>query len=138
MRLSEEKMSFGTVVSCMDGRIQLLVFAYLQKRFGVDYIDNITEAGPVGVIAEQPDSSETISIYRLIDISISSHASGGLAIAAHHDCAGNPISDSDQQNQLEKSLNILSERYPQFKLVGLWLDENLIIHEYSAGVDRQE
>jgi hypothetical protein len=126
-------MSFGTVVSCMDGRIQLPIINYLQERFGVDHIDNITEAGPVGVISEHPNGSQVKSIFRLIDISISSHASTGLAIVAHHDCVGNPVPDSVQKLQLQRCLEIFSERYTHFNIIGLWLDENWKIHEFSDG-----
>lgn len=125
-------MSFGTVVCCMDGRVQLPVNAYLQKRFGVEYVDNITEAGPVKILALRPDSSQASSILRLIEISFESHASSGLAIIAHHDCAGNPIPDTEQQGQLETSLNNLSERFPEIKLIGLWLDRKGDIHEYRV------
>jgi carbonic anhydrase len=125
-------MSFGTVVSCMDGRIHLPVINFLQERFGVDHIDKITEAGPVGIISEHPGGSQVKSIFRLIDISINSHASTGIAIVAHHDCAGNPIPDSDQKLQLQACLGIFAERYPGYQIIGLWLDEKLDIHEYSA------
>ncbi|MGI9568583.1 MAG: carbonic anhydrase, partial [Desulfobulbia bacterium] len=34
-------MRFCSVISCMDGRVQLPVIRYLQKRFNVDYVDSI-------------------------------------------------------------------------------------------------
>jgi len=39
-------MSFYTAINCMDGRVQLPVITYLQKRFGVEHVDSITAAGP--------------------------------------------------------------------------------------------
>jgi carbonic anhydrase len=114
----------------MDGRIQLPVIEYLQDRFGVDYIDNITAAGPVGVIATSPDSGDARSMIRLIDISISVHGSGELAIVAHHDCAGNPISDDEQKQQLKLCLEMLSERFPEMEIITLWLDDTFQIQEY--------
>ena len=33
-------MKFCTAVTCMDGRIQLPVIAYLQKRFNAEYVDS--------------------------------------------------------------------------------------------------
>ncbi|HOP76783.1 MAG TPA: hypothetical protein PLD05_04790 [Thermogutta sp.] len=44
-------MSFATVVNCMDGRTQGPVISYLKERFGVDYVDNSTEAGPDGLFS---------------------------------------------------------------------------------------
>ncbi len=48
-------MRFGTVINCMDGRVQLPVIAYLQKRFNVTYVDTITEAGPNLLLAQGED-----------------------------------------------------------------------------------
>lgn len=124
-------MSFCTVISCIDGRVQLPVITYLQKRFGVDYVDNVTEAGPVGVLSISPESEIALSIFRRIEKSIQAHASKGIALVAHHDCAGNPISDSEQIQQIQKCLITLSYRYPQLEVIGLWLDQNWSVHEYT-------
>lgn len=124
-------MLFCTVINCIDGRVQLPVITYLQNRFGVKYVDVVTEAGPVGVISQQPESEEIISIFRRVELSIESHTSKGIAIVAHHECAGNPIPDTDQISQLQLCLERLSKRYPQLDIVGLWLDQNWEVHEYS-------
>ena len=116
-------MSFCTVINCIDGRIQLPVIAFLQNRFGVAYVDVVTEAGPVAVLALRPESGDAKSIFRRVEISIQAHLSKGIAIVAHHDCAGNPIPDSEQRQQLQTCLELLSKRYPQLEVVGLWLDE---------------
>lgn len=124
-------MSFCTVVSCIDGRIQLPVIAYLQNRFGVNYVDNITETGPVGVISQYPESEDVKSLFRRISISVHAHSSLGIAIVAHYDCAGNPIPDDEQIRQISECLAILSDRFPQLEIIGLWLDENWNVHEYN-------
>jgi hypothetical protein len=109
----------------MDGRIQLPVIAYLQARFGAEYVDNVTEAGPAGVLIKHLESGNAESIFRRVDISIRAHASKGIAIVAHHDCAGNPVPDSEQVLQIQLCIEILSERYPKVEVVGLWLDKKL-------------
>ncbi len=48
----QPREGFCTVVGCMDGRIQLPVNHYVRERFGVTYVDTITEAGVNKVIAE--------------------------------------------------------------------------------------
>lgn len=123
-------MSFCTVINCLDGRAQLPVIAYLQNRFGVEYVDVVTEAGPVGLLATRLESREAESIFRRVGISIQAHASKNLAIVAHYDCAGNPIPDSEQRQQLNICLEMLSNKYPQLEVVGLWLDSNWTIREY--------
>jgi hypothetical protein len=125
-------MSFCTAISCIDGRIQLPVIDYLQNRFGVDYVDNVTEAGPVGILARDYESKDAVSIYKRIEISIEAHASIGIAIIAHHDCAGNSIPDSEQIQQIYKCLKILSKRFSQIEIVGLWLDKDWTIQEFTS------
>ena len=124
-------MSFGTVICCIDGRIQLPVITYLQNRFEVDYVDNVTEPGPVGVLTQYPDSRAARAILQRVDFSINVHSSSGIAIVAHHDCAGNSIPDSDQMRQLLIGLESLSKRYPQVEVIGLWLDQNWTIQEFT-------
>ena len=46
-------MNFCTVINCMYGRVQLPVNKYLQKRFNVEFVDTITEAGPVFIISDK-------------------------------------------------------------------------------------
>ena len=122
-------MSFCTVINCIDGRVQLPVIAYLQSRFGVAYVDVVTEAGPVGVLSQRSESYDAKSIYRRVEVSKLAHLSQVIAVAAHHDCAGNPVSDSEQKQQLRSCLEILSQRYPRLEVVGLWLDQNWTVHE---------
>jgi hypothetical protein len=124
-------MSFCTVISCIDGRIQLPVIAYLQNRFGVEYVDNITDAGPVGIISQHPESEDVNLIFRRISVSVHAHSSLGIAIVAHHDCAGNLIPDDEQIRQICECLDILSNHLPQLEVIGLWLDENWKVHEYN-------
>ena len=122
-------MSFCTVINCMDGRVQLPVITHLQSRFGVAYVDVVTEAGPVGVLSEQPASEGAKSIFRRVQVSIQAHASKCIAIVAHHDCAGNPIPDGEQQQQLQRCLQFLSTRYPEHEILGLWVNETWTISE---------
>jgi hypothetical protein len=43
---------YATAINCMDGRVQFPVTEWLKYRFSVDYVDRITEPGPVRVLAE--------------------------------------------------------------------------------------
>jgi hypothetical protein len=122
-------MSFCTAVNCMDGRVQQPVIDYLIVRFSSDYVDTITEPGPVGLLANDPASIYSQSIFRRIDVSVNAHHSKGIAIVAHHDCAGNPKSEIDQIEDLSKSFSLLRSRYPRLPVVALWVDENWKIVE---------
>ncbi len=127
-------MSFCTAVNCMDGRVQLPVIAHLKERFAADYVDMITEAGPIGILSSQPDSPASRSIFDRIDVSVRAHKSKHIAVVGHHGCAGNPVSEARQREQLRTCLDRLARRYPQLECVGLWVDETWSVHEVKPDV----
>jgi carbonic anhydrase len=126
------KMSFYTAINCMDGRVQLPVINYLSSRFKAEHIDSITEAGPVLYLAERAGSEQTKSILRRTEISINKHKSKGIAVIAHHDCAGNPADDCIQISQLPPAVNFLADLYPNTEIIGLWLDSSFSVKEICS------
>ena len=116
----------------MDGRVQLPVINYLKARFGVDYVDSVTEAGPVLYLAEKTDSEQTKSILRRMDISITKSKSKGIAVIAHYDCVGNPAGEEKQLNQLISAVNFLAGHYPSLEITGLWVDSNWMVTEICS------
>lgn len=129
----KERMRFCTVVNCMDGRVQLPVIEYLKERFGADYVDSITEAGPNLVLSRQEETPSVRSIRERLKISVENHKSTGIAIAGHHDCAGNPAPHREQIVHVQKSVEYLQRHYPAMEIIGLWVDENWQVHQ----VDRK-
>lgn len=125
-------MSFYTAINCMDGRVQLPVINYLKARFNVDYIDSITEPGPILYLTEKTDSEQTRSIFLRTDISIQKHKSAGIAVIAHHDCAGNPVDDQNQIAQITKARDFLASHYPNVDIIGLWVDSNFSVTEICS------
>ncbi len=125
-------MSFYTAINCMDGRVQLPVINYLMDRFGVDHIDSVTEAGPVACLAEKTDCPQVRSILQRTDISINNHKSTGIAIVAHHDCAGNTVDDEVQIAQLKPAVGSLAEHYPGVEIIGLWVDAEFSVREVCS------
>lgn len=126
-------MSFSTVVNCIDGRVQLPVIRYLQERFGVLYVDVVSEAGPVSVLGRVAESEERASILRRVGVSIRAHGSEALAVVAHADCAGNPVSEQQQQRELVASVERLAEAFPGTNVLGLWVDESWSVAEVCSG-----
>lgn len=116
----------------MDGRVQMPAINYLMARFKVDYIDSVTEAGPVLYLAEKPDSEQTKSILRRTDISINRHKSKGIAVVAHYDCAGNPADEQKQTKQLAQAINFLTGRHPNTEILGLWVDSNWSVRQICS------
>jgi len=90
---SVSKMKFATAINCTDGRTQLPVIAYLKEKCKVDYVDMVTEAGPVRILVDSADRALVDSIKHRVEISVEKHYSRYIAVAGHFDCAGNPVSE---------------------------------------------
>ncbi len=122
-------MRFCAVINCMDGRVQLPVIMYLQKRFRVEYVDSITEAGPNLILAERKKDASVQSILEGLEISIENHKSIGVAIVGHYDCAGNPAPQDNQIIHIKKAIQFLRQQYKNIEIIGLWVDKNWEVHE---------
>ncbi len=113
----------------MDGRVQLPVNRYLCKRFGVDYVDTVTEPGPCAILADNSDVILVKSILRRAGISVERHGSRGIAVVGHFDCAGNPAGMERQKEQIMQCLELLKRHFRNVELVGLYVDEHWNVHE---------
>ncbi len=122
-------MRFCTAINCMDGRVQLPVIVHLQKRFDVEYVDSITEAGPNRILAERRDPVLVRSILERVKISMENHGSVGVAIVGHYDCAGNPALRDEQIIHIQKAVRFLRQQYGDIEIIGLWVDKNWEVHE---------
>jgi len=122
-------VSFCTAVQCMDGRAQLPVIRYLQDRFHVDYVDSVTEPGPNLILAKRSHETLVQSILNRVNISVEKHGSVGIAVAGHHDCAGNPAGREEQKQDIIAAIEFLGNQYRDTPVIGLWVDENWRVHE---------
>ena len=86
-----ESKKFATAINCIDGRTQKPLSEWIKNQYDVDYVDMITEPGCDKVVCgTELDTVDKIKSKVLI--SINAHKSSLIAIAGHHDCAGNPVS----------------------------------------------
>jgi len=122
-------MSFCTAITCIDGRVQLPVIKYLQQRFGVKYVDLVTEAGINHVLALQVDDARISSINDRVDISIRRHKSVGIAVVGHYDCAANPASERQQAEHTRAAVLWVKDRFAGLPVIGLWVDRNWQVRE---------
>ena len=122
-------MSYYTLINCMDGRVQLPVINYLMERHEADYIDSITEPGPNRILSEQEETALIDSMLERVKISVEKHGSGGIAVAAHHDCTGNPSEKDVQLKQLKEAASFISKSFPGVPVKTIWVDENWIPSE---------
>lgn len=122
-------MIFCTAINCMDGRVQVPVNDFCQRRFSAEFVDTITEPGPVRLLAERADQHALDSVMDRLAISLDKHGSVGVAIVAHDDCTGNPASESVQLTQLREAASWLQASYPGVEVIALWIDGDWVVRE---------
>jgi carbonic anhydrase len=104
--MSSDK-KFATAINCMDGRVQDAVKDYIKENYQVDWVDQITEPGPIKILAEGVNTVIIENIKKRVDVSVNHHGSKVIAIVGHHDCAGNPVGKEDQIKQLNESKKVV-------------------------------
>ena len=109
--MTHKNETFFTVVGCMDGRVQRPIAEYGKQKFGAEFPDTITEAGLVGQLAKElvdPHLLESLR-FKIIDVSIGKHNSCGILVHGHEECAGNPVSNERQKDDIRISVKKITE-----------------------------
>jgi len=126
------RKTFGTAINCMDGRVQLPLIHWLKERYRVDYVDKVTEPGPNRIVASRTPAGLFESILNRVTISLEKHGSRIIAIAGHHDCAGNPAPYARQFEQLKESVTVLAGHFPGVDVVAVWIDEQGTVRQIET------
>jgi len=111
-------MSFSTLINCMDGRVQTSCNAWMRERFGAEHVDTITAPGPVKRLA----AGDAEDLLFNVRISVEKHGSQAVAIAAHPECAGNPVDKEVQLSELKQAVATLKTEFPSVTVVALWVN----------------
>ncbi len=122
---------FATVINCMDGRVQLPVISWVQQTYHVQYVDMVTEPGPVKILAEKQPEYLLESVKNRVHISVRTHGSNLICIVGHYDCAGNPVCKDKQLQQLRIAKEVVESWSLQTRVILLWVDEQWIVHEIT-------
>ena len=120
---------FGTAINCMDGRVQTPVIEFMTTEYGVDFVDMITEPGPIRALSSESEGSIVASIRRRVEISVEKHDSKLIAIVGHYDCAGNPVGKDAQLQQIRTAIKTVEAWKCSTRVVGLWVDNNWEAYE---------
>ena len=124
-------LTFGTLVTCIDGRVQRPTILWLRTQFSLDYVDVISEPGPDKLLAEGwPTDVEPVR--KKVGFSVQAHASRLIAICGHYDCAGNPASPAEHHEQIRRSVHLMRAWGFPADVVGLWLNEQWEIEMIEA------
>ena len=114
--------TFATALGCIDGRASIPTMLYLKQLLGVDYVDYISEAGPDKIYV-QSTPAQIADIQRKLAVSLNAHHSHTIAIAAHHDCAGNPVSRDEHLAAVRACAEVLAHWQPEVRVLGLWVND---------------
>ena len=117
------KFKFATAINCIDGRVQATVAEFIQKNYGIDYVDMITVPGPDKVLSERRDFHEVESVKNKVLISCNRHNSKLLFIAGHYDCAGNRCGKEEHLRQIREAVQNTSKWNIDAEIRGIWIDE---------------
>ena len=124
-------MKFGTVINCIDGRVQYPVMDYLKKTYNLEFFDAANEAGPLLTLTKKTDKCRLISLKEQIRTSLEEHNSKFIALIGHHDCTDNPGDRSFQEGQMDEALIYLQRAFGEdLTLVGLYVNEQWEVEEY--------
>ncbi len=111
---------FATAINCMDGRVQRPVIDWMTENLSVDFVDMITEPGPDRLLAEgHPAALDSIRARVLI--SVNKHGSDTILVAAHDDCAGNPVSRAEHEEHVRRSIALIESWKLPVKILGAWI-----------------
>ena len=111
--MSQAGETFFTSIGCMDGRVQDPISEYGKKRYGVKYMDTITEAGIVGILGKPDIDKKMLELIKSkILISLGKHHSKGIIVHGHQECAGNPIDETLHREQTMDAASVIRSFVP--------------------------
>lgn len=96
----------------------------MKRKTGADYIDMVTEPGPVRILDLQEPAPLLESVKNRLDISVRKHGASFIGIFGHHDCAGNPLPREAQEPQVRESVRRVAGWFPEAEVRGYWIDHH--------------
>jgi hypothetical protein len=115
--------TFATAINCIDGRTTQPVTDWLKLNLLVNYVDLVTIPGPdKALIQSDADLSERAKRDALV--SVNAHHSQVIAIAGHHDCAGNPVSDEQHKAMIRQAAQAIQDWQLGVRVIGLFVNSS--------------
>lgn len=118
--------TFGTSVTCMDGRIQEPLRRWIIEKFGVEHVDTITQPGIDGVLAGSTTLGDVGLAEKMTSISVKAHGSCIVVVSGHHDCAGNPVDEKQHRANIRSAINTIKSwnGMADIRIEGVWVNHN--------------
>jgi len=119
---------FATAINCIDGRTQIPVSDWIKGKYAVHYVDMVTEPGCDKIVSGE-DQNVIEKIKSKVLISVNAHKSSLVAVAGHHDCAGNPVTKEEHLEQIKKCVSTIKSWNLPVEAVGLWVNDQWQIEQ---------
>ena len=116
------KLRFGTAITCIDGRVHRPVILWLRSRYGLDYVDVVSEPGPDKLLADGWPG-DIAPVRKKVGFSVEAHDSGLIAVSGHYDCAGNPASPEEHLAQIRAGVRQVRSWGLPADVIGLWVND---------------
>jgi hypothetical protein len=119
----------------MDGRIQEPLRAWMAERFGLRYVDTVTQPGMDGVLAGSTDLGDAELAKKMVNISVGAHGSRTVVVSGHHDCAGNPVGREQHKEDIKKAVDAVKswDGMAGIQVIGVWINENWQVEPVTQG-----
>jgi len=129
-------LRFALAITCLDGRVQRPVVDYMRRRYGVDYVDLITEPGPERALTDPTRTGVQTAIHRNARFSVEGHDAELIAVAAHDDCLGNAADPETRLAQLHAAQQLVTGWDLGVDVIGLWVHMDGKVEEASTATPR--
>ena len=109
----------------MDGRIQKPLREFAREKFGVDFVDAITDRG--GLLRHLPGAENEGYVENMlqnIQVSLTAHNSKGIIMAGHQECAGYPIPGDQKRKEVVDAANLLRGKFAGIEIIPVFVVEN--------------
>lgn len=113
--------SYNIVVNCVDGRVQIPVLEWMKRHLDGDLVHSITEPGPDAALAE---GDRVGRIRPIVELLTENTRVAAVAVAAHHDCLGNPVDEAEHRAQVRRAAEEVASWGLVDRVLGLWVDGN--------------
>ena len=114
--------TFATAINCIDGRVQAPVTEWMKANLNVEFVDMVTEPGADKAVAEGYLQLRE-ALRTKVMVSVNAHGSRTVAVVAHHDCAGNPVSKEEHVRMVLKGVETVKGWNAPVRVIGLWVNE---------------
>jgi len=107
-------------LNCIDGRVQVPVMQWIKNNYKMDHVDMVTEPGIDGFLSDKTNPIDEIN--RKVRISVEKNNASIIFITGHHDCKGNPVSESVHKEHVLLAVSRVKKEFPEITIVGLWVN----------------